>query len=90
MAEERQKAAVGDWVKCIYGGNYYDQFHGGGLYLITNIYYDHETLRYSFAMDDAGSCTNGWVASYFVVHTPMLEGAQEYEDILAAQEIMEG
>ncbi len=86
---ERKIAAIGDLVECIYKGNYYGQFHEGGLYRVTVVYQEYETLRYLFALDDLGSKTNGWVAKHFRLATeqPMNQG--EYEAILADQDAYE-
>ena len=90
MTTERKIAVVGDWVECIYEGSYCGQFHEGGLYLVTDVYQDYGEIRYSFACDDLGSKTNGWVAKYFMLaseQSPMNQG--EYETILADQDAYE-
>ena len=85
---QKRIVVVGDWVECIYTkpAIVCDQFHEGGLYQVTAIYHDGHALRYSFAYDDLGSKTNGWVAKHFKLaseQSPMNQG--EYEAILADQ-----
>ncbi len=90
MTTERKIAAVGDLVECIYKDSISDQFHEGGTYLVTEVYQDCGEIRYSFACDDLGSKTNGWVAKYFRLaseQSPMNQG--EYEAILADQDAYE-
>ena len=88
MTTER-KIAVGDLVECIYNGNYYSQFHGDGLYRVTDVFYRGMYLRLSLDKDDRG-LGNGWVARYFRLapeQSPINQG--EYEDILADQNAYE-
>jgi len=86
---ERKIAAVGDLVECVCKGNYCGQFHEGGLYRVTDVYLEYDTLRYSFALDDLGSKTNGWVAKYFRLVTEQPMNQDEYEAILADQNAYE-
>jgi len=88
---QKKIVVVGDWVEFIYGGGPYgDQFHEGGLYRVTAIHHDGHALRYSFALDDLGSKSNGLVAKNLRLaseQSPMNQG--EYEAILADQDAYE-
>ena len=84
---ERKIANVGDLVKCI--NDCGKEFHNGGLYRVTDVYIEYGKFRYSFAFDDLGSITNGWVAEYFVLDEPEPIDQAEYEAVLADQDAYE-
>jgi len=78
---------VGDWVRCTFKGDGRGQFHEGGIYQVTAV----DSNEISVAHDDTGR-PNGWSHRFFELASspPTSMPDDEYREIMAAQEIMEG
>jgi hypothetical protein len=86
-----RKAVIGDLVRCTYEGDYYGQFHGGGIYKVTGIInVGSNQSQYSFELDDRSSKINGWNAKYFeLIDDSMAPPEFSLEEIFQAIKLMD-